>query len=126
MYFALKHVHLSAVALSFLLFGLRAFWMLRDSPMLQQRWTRIIPHIIDTVLLASAIGLAVLIQQYPFVDSWLTAKVCALLGYIILGSMALKRGRTRKVRILALGGAVGCAAYIVSVALSHHPFPWAV
>ena len=123
MYFALKHLHLTAVALSFTLFALRAFWMLRESPQLQQRWVKIVPHIIDTVLLVSALSLAWMLQQYPFVDSWLTAKVLALLAYIGLGTVALKRGRTRKIRILALVGAVLSAAYIVSVALSHQPFP---
>ncbi len=123
MYFALKHLHLTAVALSFTLFALRAFWMLRESPQLQQRWVKIVPHIIDTVLLVSALSLAWMLQQYPFVDSWLTAKVLALLAYIGLGTVALKRGRTRKIRILALAGAVLSAAYIVSVALSHQPFP---
>ena len=123
MYFALKHLHLTAVALSFTLFALRAFWMLRESPQLQRRWVKIVPHIIDTVLLVSALSLAWMLQQYPFVDSWLTAKVLALLAYIGLGTVALKRGRTRKIRILALAGAVLSAAYIVSVALSHQPFP---
>jgi len=126
MYLALKHIHLTAVGLSFALFALRSFWMLRDSPSLQKRWVKIVPHIIDTVLLVSAISLAVLLQQYPFVDGWLTAKVLALLAYIGFGTIALKRGRSRKVRLLALGGAVLSAAYIVLVALNHHPFPWAV
>lgn len=126
MYLALKHIHLTAVGLSFALFALRSFWMLQDSPSLQKRWVKIVPHIIDTVLLVSAISLAVLLQQYPFVDGWLTAKVLALLAYIGFGTIALKRGRSRKVRLLALCGAVLSAAYIVVVALNHHPFPWAV
>lgn len=123
MYFALKHLHLTAVALSFTLFALRAFWMLRESPQLQKRWVKIVPHIIDTVLLVSALSLAWMLQQYPFVDGWLTAKVLALLAYIGLGTIALKRGKTRKVRIMALVGAVLSAGYIVAVALSHQPFP---
>lgn len=123
MYFALKHLHLTAVALSFTLFALRAFWMLRESPLLQKRWVKIVPHIIDTVLLVSALSLAWMLQQYPFVDGWLTAKVLALLAYIGLGTIALKRGKTRKVRIMALAGAVLSAGYIVAVALSHQPFP---
>lgn len=126
MYLALKHIHLTAVGLSFALFALRSFWMLQDSPSLKKRWVKIVPHIIDTVLLVSAISLAVLLQQYPFVDGWLTAKVLALLAYIGFGTIALKRGRSRKVRLLALGGAVLSAAYIVLVALNHHPFPWAL
>ena len=125
MYLALKHIHLTAIALSFALFALRAFWMLKDSPRLQQRWVRIVPHIIDTVLLVSALSLAVMLQQYPFVEGWLTAKVLALLAYIGFGTVALKRGRTLNIRLLALAGAILTAAYIVSVALSRSPWPWA-
>jgi len=124
MYLALKHIHLTAVGLSFALFALRAFWMLRESPQLQKRWVKIVPHIIDTVLLISAISLAAVLQQYPFVDSWLTAKVLALLAYIGFGTVALKRGRSRNIRMAALAGAVFSAGYIVLVALNHHPFPW--
>ncbi|MCV6589719.1 MAG: SirB2 family protein [Marinobacterium sp.] len=125
MYLALKHIHLTAITLSFALFALRAFWMLQDSARLQQRWVKIVPHIIDTVLLVSALSLAVLLQQYPFVDSWLTAKVLALLAYIGFGTVALKRGRSLNIRVIALAGAILSAAYIVSVALSRTPWPWA-
>lgn len=120
-YIALKHLHLTFVALSGLLFLVRAIWMLRESPRLQQRWARIVPHIVDTLLLASAIGLAVASHQYPGQMPWLTAKVVALVAYIVLGSIALKRGRTRRARILALAGAVASFAYIVAVALTKNP-----
>lgn len=117
----LKHLHLTAVVLSFALFTLRGLWMLADSPQLQRRWVRIVPHLIDTVLLASAIGLTLILQQYPFVNGWLTAKVLALIAYIILGSIALKRGPTRTIRALAWVAALATFGYIVSVALTHDP-----
>ena len=121
MYVALKHLHLTAVTLSFALFALRGLWMLADSPQLQRRWVRIIPHLIDTVLLASAIGLTLILQQYPFVNGWLTAKVLALIAYIILGSIALKRGPTKAIRATAWVAALATFGYIASVALSHDP-----
>jgi uncharacterized membrane protein SirB2 len=95
--------------------------MLIDSPWLQQRWVRITPHVIDTVLLASAIGLALILEQYPFVHGWLTAKVLGLIAYIILGSIALKRGRTKPIRAAAWVAALAVFGYIVSVALTRHP-----
>jgi uncharacterized membrane protein SirB2 len=95
--------------------------MLADSPALQRRWVRIVPHLVDTVLLASAIGLALTLRQYPFVDGWLTAKVLALIAYIILGSIALKRGRTKPIRAVAWIAALATFGYIVSVALTRHP-----
>ena len=98
--------------------------MLTDSPRLQQRWVKILPHINDTVLLLSAIAMTMIIKQYPFVDSWLTAKVLGLLCYIVLGTIALKRGRTKTIRVTAGIGALLVFAYIVSTALQHDPFPF--
>ena len=120
-YLALKHLHLTTVILSFALFALRGLWMLVDSPQLQRRWVRIAPHLIDTVLLASAIGLTLILQQYPFVNDWLTAKVLALIAYILLGGIALRRGPTRAIRAAAWVAALATFGYIVSVALTRHP-----
>lgn len=120
-YLALKHLHLTAVVLSIALFALRGGWMLMDSPQLQRRWVRIVPHLMDTVLLGSAIGLTLILQQYPFVNSWLTAKVLALIVYILLGHIALKRGSTRTIRAVAGSAALAGFGYIVSVALTHSP-----
>ena len=90
-YLTARSVHITAVTVSIGLFMLRGLWMLSCSRYLQQPWTRVVPHVIDTVLLASAVVLAVSLRQYPFVQPWLTAKVLALLVYIGLGSVALKR-----------------------------------
>jgi uncharacterized membrane protein SirB2 len=121
-YLGLKHFHMSCAALSGSLFLLRGVWMLRASNMLQAKWVRIAPHIVDTLLLASAIGLAIWSQQYPGQQPWLTAKVGALLGYIVLGSIALKRGRTREQRLAAFAGALLLFAYIVTVAVTKRTF----
>src|SRR5262245_36776745 len=94
--------------------------MLADSPLLQSRFTRIAPHVVDTVLLLSAIWLAWMLGQVPFVHGWITAKVIALIAYILLGVVAL-RGRTKVVRATAFVAALLTAAYIVSVALTRDP-----
>lgn len=117
-YLALKHLHIACVAISGSGFVLRGFWMLTDSPRLAWRWVRIAPHLVDTLLLASAIGLSVLSQQYPLTHDWLTAKIAGLLAYIILGSVALRRGRSKSVRALAFAAALLTFGYIVSVALT--------
>lgn len=123
-YLALKHVHMTAVALSGSLFLLRGALMLGDSPRLSERWARILPHVIDTILLASAIALAAWSRQIPFVQPWLGAKVAALCVYIVLGSIALKRGRKKSERALALLLACLCFAYIVAVAVTRQVLPW--
>ena len=117
-YLAIKHIHITFAALSGGFFLLRGLWMLLDSPMLQQRWVRIVPHVVDTLLLTSALALVFWSGQYPFVQSWLTAKVLALVAYIVLGTIALKRGKTKGVRTFALLAALATFAYIVAVALT--------
>ena len=79
--------------LSLSLFAVRGAWMVAGTLRDKGRWVRIVPHVIDTALLASAIGLAITIGQYPGTSGWLTAKVAGLVAYIVLGSFALKRGR---------------------------------
>lgn len=117
-YLAIKHLHMTCAALSGSFFLVRGVWMLRDSAMLKQRWVRIAPHVIDTVLLASALVMVVWSGQYPFVQGWLTAKVLALIAYILLGTVALKRGRTKGTRTMAFVAALLVFAYIVKVALT--------
>ncbi|NMM38215.1 MAG: SirB2 family protein [Glaciimonas sp.] len=117
-YLALKHFHITCAALSGGLFLLRGFWMLVDSSILQRRWVRIAPHVIDTLLLTSALVMVFWSGQYPFVQNWLTAKVIALVVYIGLGTVALKRGKTKAVRVAAFISALLVFAYIVGVALT--------
>jgi uncharacterized membrane protein SirB2 len=117
-YFAIKHLHVTCAALSGSLFLLRGYWMLQRPALLQQRWVRTGPHLIDTLLLASALTMVFLSGQYPFVQPWLTAKVLALIAYIVLGSIALKRGSSREIRAGAFGAALLVFAYIVGVALT--------
>lgn len=120
-YLLLKNLHVMAVAISGTGFFLRGLLMLSDSPLLTHRWLKVLPHVVDTVLLGSAITMAVISAQYPFVQPWLTAKIFGLLAYILLGMMALKRGRTKPVRTAFFVAALLAFAYIVSVALTRDP-----
>jgi len=124
-YYALiKHLHLVTIVVTLALFLLRGAWMMMDSPRLQARWARIVPHINDTLLLASGIALAVLMQQYPLVHGWLTAKLFALIAYIVLGTLALKRGKTKAQRVTAWIAALLVFGYMLAVARAHDPFPF--
>jgi uncharacterized membrane protein SirB2 len=120
-YLLLKHFHMTCAALSGGFFLVRGTWMLAGSKLLQRRWVKTVPHVVDTLLLASAIGLAAWSHQYPGQMPWLTAKVVALLAYIVLGSVALKYGRTKAIRTAALAGALATFGYIVGVAVSKNP-----
>lgn len=101
-YSLIKHIHLTAALLSFLGFLLRGYWMLVESHRLELKIVKILPHIIDTLLLGAAIYLVVILQVYPFVVGWVTAKLLLLIVYIVAGTIALKRGKTRRTRIVAL------------------------
>ena len=120
----LKDVHVSCVALTGTGYVIRGIWMARGSPLLRRLWVRVVPHVVDTLLLASGIGLSLETRQYPIVDGWLTAKVVALVLYIALGSIGLRYGRTRRLRLLAWGGGLVVFGYIISVALVRQAVPW--
>ncbi len=124
MYPTLKGIHLAAAALTLALFILRGVWMMQRSSLLRHRWVRIVPHLIDTLLLASAVGLMLHLQQYPLMQAWLSAKVLAVLLYIALGFMALHYGHTPTARVLAFIAALAVFAYIVVVALTRDPLPF--
>lgn len=121
-YTVLKMIHIGSVVLSFSLFFLRGIWLIQDSANLRQRWVKILPHVIDTVLLISAILLAMTIRQNPLEHAWLTAKVSGLLIYISLGMVAIRFGKTRRIRITAWVAALCVFAYIVLVAITKSPF----
>jgi uncharacterized membrane protein SirB2 len=118
----LKTVHIACALLSFTGFALRGYWMLTDKRWIKHRLTRILPHTVDTVLLASAIGMLYLWQLSPFSASWLTAKILALLVYIVLGMIALRFGKTKTVRTSAYISALLTVFYIVSVAFTKSPW----
>jgi len=117
-YLALKHLHITCVILSITLFMIRGALTLRGAPWRQSKVLRIAPHIIDTVLLGSAIWMTTLIQQYPFTANWLTAKLLALLGYIAFGKIALGKNTPASRRAPAVAAALLCVSYIVGVALT--------
>ena len=124
-YLLLKLTHVTAVLVTYVLFVLRGVWMMQDSPRLAARWVRIVPHVNDTILLASAVALAVILGQTPGNAGWLTAKVAGLVVYIVLGTVAIKRGRTRRVRIAAWIAAQLVLFYLVAVAVTKTPWPFA-
>jgi len=124
MYSTLKLIHVSAAILTISGFILRGIWMLVDSPNLQRRIVRIAPHIIDTVFLLSGIGLIWTLHLPVLNQPWLLTKFVALVVYILLGTVALKRGKTRSIRITALVMALMTFAYIGGVALTKSMSSW--
>ena len=120
-YLILRHLHITCVALSGLGFALRGVLMLRQSPALRHPVARIAPHIIDTVLLASALGMLALTTWQLALMPWLATKIVLLLVYIVLGSIALTRGRTLRIRAIAYVAALAVFGHIVATALTRNP-----
>jgi uncharacterized membrane protein SirB2 len=119
-YTQIKVVHVAAVVTSGALFAIRG-----GALHLGARWPmaaplRYLSYTVDTVLLTAALMLATILHQYPFVHGWLTTKVLLLVAYVGLGTCALKRGRTRRVRIACWLAALGVYGFIISVARAHH------
>lgn len=124
MYTTLKLVHMTAATLTILGFVLRGFWMLSDSEKLQHPLVRVLPHIIDTVFLLAGIGLIMTLHLPVLLPGWLQIKIAALLAYILLGTIALKRGKTKRIRAIAFVLALLTFAYVVGVALSKSAASW--
>lgn len=121
MYLMAKHLHLTAIALSVFLFIFRFMLSQFNSELLTRKWLKILPHVIDTCLLASALWLCFLIDQYPFVQGWLTFKVVGLVAYILMGMFALKWGRNKPLRWIGFIGALTWLGLIARVAVSKQP-----
>ena len=118
----LKLIHVGCAFTSIAGFGLRGYWMVRDNPFLQHPVAKVLPHIIDSLLLGSAIALALVLHLSPLEQPWLGAKIIALLLYIVLGMVALRFGRSKKVKAGACLLALMAAGYMVSVAYSKSPW----
>ena len=116
-------VHLLTIFISFAGFIIRGIWMLLDSDKLNQRWVKIVPHINDTLLLLSGVGLVQVTKIYPWQHPWLATKLTALIVYILLGTIAIKRGKTKNQKIIAWILAMLVFIYMLLVAKYHNPWP---
>jgi uncharacterized membrane protein SirB2 len=123
-YPALKHLHLTLVTLSVAGFVLRWLAVLRGAAWPLQRGWRVGTAALDTLLLASGAALWVLLGLHPVHQPWLGVKLLWLLGYIVCGSLALKRAHTPGGKRLAGLAALSCVALMAATALTHHPMPW--
>jgi uncharacterized membrane protein SirB2 len=122
-YLEIRHVHIAAVTLSGALFLVRAIaGNLFDATWTMAAPTRYLSYTIDSILLTAALMLMTIVQQFPFVHDWLTVKVLLLVAYIVFGSFALKRAKTRRDRLIFSAAAIVVFAFIVGVARTHNPF----
>lgn len=121
LYLAIKHAHIALVGLSGALFAARGLGVLAGAAWPMTAWARRLSVAIDVLLLAAGITLWSLLGLNPARDHWLGTKLALLLLYIVLGSLALKRGRTRTHKALFLLPALAVFGFMVTVARGHHP-----
>jgi uncharacterized membrane protein SirB2 len=121
-YLALKHFHMTCAGLSLLLFLLRGAWVVYSPARMRSGFARVVPHVVDTLQLASGVGLMFVTRQFPIQQSWLTAKLIGVVIYILLGTIALKPGRSPAVRGTAFVAAVAVFFWIVATARAHAPW----
>jgi uncharacterized membrane protein SirB2 len=124
LYLPIKYSHTSLAMLSLLGFMIRGWWAIRGAALLQQRWVRIAPHLIDTLLLISAILLMIILRQHPGNQDWIAAKLIALVIYIGFGTLAIKRAPTPTSKAFFFGLAIMTFVYILGVAIAHDPASW--
>ena len=115
---------MSLAIISLLGFVIRGWWAINSSALLQQRWIKITPHIVDTLLLTTAVLLMIILGQHPGNQSWILAKLIALVFYIGFGTLAIKRAPTPASKAIFLGLAIATFGYIIGVAIAHHPASW--
>ena len=124
-YMALKHAHMMFALISIVLFMLRA-WLAVPSPArIKSKVLKVLPHIIDTLLLILGVWLAVMMKYNPMGNSpWLAAKIIGVVLYIIVGTIAIKRGKTARQRLIATLAAIVIFAYIYGAAMTKSPLSW--
>lgn len=118
MYTAVKHIHLMAIALSVGLFILRFILLMMQSPKLNSKLLKVLPHVVDTLLIVSAGTLCILLQQYPLVDAWVTEKLLGLIMYVFMVTLALKLAQNNFMRVIGFVGALSWIAFAGAVAMS--------
>ncbi len=121
-YVSIKLLHQSAVALSGLGFVVRGIASFRGAQWTQSRLAKTLPHMVDTVLLASAVALAAMLHLNPLHTPWLLSKLLGLLLYIGLGIVAMRPRFGLKMRGIAWALALAVLSWIISVAVLKNPW----
>ncbi len=124
MYQTIKLLHIGTALLTIAGFIVRGFWMMSGSRFLDHKLTRVLPHIIDTIFLVSGIYLVAQVGAGVLTEAWMLFKIAGLIVYIGLAVVALRRGRTARIRVAAFVAAIAVFAYTYGVAVSGSPASW--
>lgn len=120
-YLQIKAVHVAMVIASGLLFALRGAAVLAGARWAMAAPLRYLSYTIDTTLLTAALMLLTALKLNPFAVPWLAVKLTLLVVYVVLGSLALKRARSRRSRAAFYVAALATFGFMYFVARAHHP-----
>ena len=117
----LKYVHIVAVAASFALLFVRGLWVMRSYPSPQESWVRVLPHVVDAVLVGSAVALLFETQKLGWPGAWMTLKLAYVAAYVVLALVLLRSSKAIVLKILTWLAAVFLFLFITTVAVLRHP-----
>ena len=124
MYAYLKLLHVTLAIVSVSGFILRAWWSVNESPLLKTKLARVAPHVVDTLFLLAGVAMIGTVSLPVLSTPWLLAKFAGLVIYILVGTVAIKRGKTREIRLTASILAVGIFAWVVGISVRKSPLSW--
>jgi uncharacterized membrane protein SirB2 len=119
-----RAVHIGAVLASGALFALRGAGVLAGARWSRAATLRYLSYSIDTVLLTAALMLVSMLPATLFANHWLTVKLVLLVVYVVIGSFALKRGSSGRVRAICFAAALAVYATMFGIARAHQPLGW--
>ena len=124
-YAQIKWVHIVAVLCSGSLFLLRGLLVQAGKPAFAMAApVRFLSYSIDTILLTAALMLLTILPGVVFANGWLTLKMILLVVYVVLGTFALKRGRTARTRTICYLTALATFVVMLGIARMHSPWGW--
>ena len=124
MYLTIKTIHMTCALISFTGFLFRAYLMVIESRLLNNKAMLIAPHIIDTFFLLSGATMAFMVNFGLFSQIWLSSKIILLMFYLLFAGIALNRGKTKTIRIVAFFLAIATFVYIAGIAVNKSPGSW--
>ena len=120
-YLALKYVHIVFVAASFALFFIRGLWAMRAYPPAQETWVKVMPHVVDGILILSAVGMLLGAPATLWAGNWLAVKIGLVVLYVLLSVVALRVLKHTILRLIAWVLALATFLFATSIAVLHHP-----
>ena len=124
MFLTLKTIHMCCALISFTGFLFRAYLMVIDSKLLNQKFMLVTPHLIDTLFLLSGFSMAFVLNMGLFAQGWLSMKILLLMFYLLFVGIALNRGKTKSIRVVSFFLAVMTFIFIVGIAVNKTGISW--